>query len=256
MTVSTDASPPNAAAPSRRARGRLVTAAIASLSMVVAGEVLLRGCVGLGDPPLYARHPTIEYILRPGSYRPFGNDFHVNAASMRSPDSATGPLSAGERRVLVLGDSIVCGGNSVPDGALATTLLAESLGGGDGASRVSICNVSAGSWGPRNLLAYLEEHGTFGAEVAIVVLNSADWTDVPTFEDLGPDRPERRPALALVELCTRYLPRLIPFGAGERAPADIGESVTAEADIEALVGLLRARGLRVAVVLHPAASEL
>ncbi|MFW5682662.1 MAG: SGNH/GDSL hydrolase family protein, partial [Phycisphaeraceae bacterium] len=79
---------------------------------LIAIELVARYGLGLGDPPLSQNHPTIEYMLQPGrTYHRFGNEYRVNAYSMRSdpfPDQKSHP---DERRVMVFGDSIVNGGN-------------------------------------------------------------------------------------------------------------------------------------------------
>jgi len=245
-----------------RAAGRggrwLRWTAVAAISALVLCELLLRLVVGLGDPPLYLRHESIEYLLRPGDYRPFGNRFSVNEASMRSPADSIRPLRSGERRILVLGDSIVNGGATLADDALATVLLEKELESVSAGLEVSVCNISAGSWGPPNLDAYLAAFGTFGATDCILVLNSADWTDQPTFEPFGPDKPESRPLLAVQDLVIRYAPRLLARGAGGSSSAASGSGAggdTAEA-IRSVVFRLQAAGVRCTVVLHPSRSEV
>lgn len=69
-------------------------------------------------------------------------------------------------------------------------------------------NISAGSWGPDNLAAYLNENGLFDAEVMIVVLSSHDAHDIMDFEpvvDVHPSYPSKQYSFALVELFDRYL---------------------------------------------------
>ena len=61
--------------------------------------------------------------------------------------------------------------------------LAESLD-----RPVLVANIAAGSWGPPNILAYLRRFSFFDADVVVIVLNSPDYADAPTFEPLGPRR--------------------------------------------------------------------
>jgi hypothetical protein len=218
-------------------------------------EVVLRFGLGLGDPPLYEVHPTIEYILKPGSYRRFGNRIFVNSAGMRSPERAVQPLAAGESRVLVLGDSIVNGGSLMDDDDLATSILARRLGG---TGVASVCNISAGSWGPGNWLAFLHERGTFAARYAVIVLNDGDFTDAPTFAPLGPEHPKKRPPLACWEALTNYLPRYLPI---LRTPASAPGPTSGWAhapmdDLAAGIEFLRMSGVAVSAVLVPAEQEL
>lgn len=224
----------------------------AALVLLMAGELICRVGLGLGDPPLYEPHETIEYLPRPGVYRRFGHRVSINQFHMRSPPVAE---ATGERRVLVLGDSITHGGSKLDDSQIATSRLPALL------AEVSpgpwrVLNASCGSWGPENLLEYVRRFGVFGAHVAVVVLNNADAWDVPTFGPLGDELPTRRPLSALVEALTRYLPRYLARPAGpapEPTRADIDRSLAA---LRQLVALLRERGLGVTIVLHAERAEL
>jgi hypothetical protein len=183
----------------------LASAILVFCGFGVASEIIARTFFGLGDPPLTLRVPKIEYMFKPGEYHRFGNTISYNEFSMRSspPPSKT----AGKLHVLVLGDSIVNGGSLTDQKELATERLVKQLPAGSW-----VGNISAGGWGPANLTAYLRRFGTFDADVIFVVLSSHDLNDVPTFDHkLGPDFPETRPAFALEEAYTRYLPRYLPI---------------------------------------------
>ena len=218
-------------------------------------ELGLRLVVGLGDPPLYDADPEIEYLLKPGSYRRFGNSVTVNSAGMRSPESVLAPIKVGERRVLVVGDSIVNGGSLTDDADLATYRLSGLLSHG---GSISVCNISAGSWGPANWLAYLHQRGTFSASFAVLVLNDGDAIDVPTFATLGPEHPTSRPCLAISEAFVNYVPRYLPLF---RSPAQTDppfESVQKDPldDISEAVHLLRDAGISVCAVLALGEAEM
>lgn len=225
----------------------------ACLGLVVT-EAALRAVVGLGDPPLYRPHATIEYLLVPGSYRRFGNAVFVNSAHMRSPEASAGPRALDETRIMVLGDSVVNGGSLTDQACLATELLPALASAGGTLGRLSVCNVSAGSWGPENLVEYVRGFGTFGCTDAVIVLNSGDAMDVPTFDQLGPEQPTRRPWLAMQELLQNYGARLVrqpapaaPAGdSGERAARSLGE----------LIDMLAQGGIRCTVLFHPTRQEL
>jgi hypothetical protein len=170
------------------------------------GEAVARFVLGLGDPPLTIRDPDIEYLFAPNRcYHRFGNRVCYNAWSMRSDDLPAAKAD-GERRVLVLGDSVINGGATTDQADLATEILKKRLG-------IVVGNVSAGSWGPANLLAYLKRFGSFDADELVFVFSAHDLTDLPLFEpDLGPDFPETTPPFALWEAATRYLPRYLGVG--------------------------------------------
>jgi lysophospholipase L1-like esterase len=212
--------------------------------------------VGLGDPPLVEAHPRIEYRYRPDQdLRRFGRRFRTNALGMRSPPWPQ-PRPPGERRVLVLGDSIVAGGSLIDQDELATGLLGRSLAR-ELATPVLLGNVSAGSWGPANLLAWVEVNGWLDADAVAIVVSSRDADDVPSFAPLDPaTHPTRRPLSALTEALTVYTPRLLEWRAPPPPASPPSGGGRALAALEALIGSARAGGRPVVVALHWEQPEL
>ncbi|MBP1806224.1 SGNH/GDSL hydrolase family protein [Rubellimicrobium aerolatum] len=224
-----------------------------ALGLLVGGEAVARLVLGLGTPPLSMAHPTIEYLFRPGQdVMRFGNRQTYNEVGMRS-----GPLPRdGTPVILVVGDSIVNGGSETDQAELATEILRRDLSGNGRPAFVG--NVSAGSWGPANQLAYLREFGTSDAEAVILVLSSHDASDVPAFAPLDPaTHPTRTPPLALWEAVTRYLPRYLPdLGGGTAAETKTPAPGAALGDLAALVGEVRAKGLPLCAAHHWTEEEL
>lgn len=261
------AAPPAADKPPRRRRRWLRalawTAGVTVVLGVVAGEIVARFVLGMGDPPLYRADPEIEYMPLPSrTYSRFGNRVSFNSFSMRSPEFPARKADDRELRVMVLGDSVVNGGSPTDQADLATTkmpaLLSESL-----ARPAVVGNISCGSWGPPNLLAYVEKHGLFDADAVVIVLNSDDASDAPTFEPLGPGLPTRGPVLALQEALGLYVPMAFKhyvLGREEKPPAEPAPTDesrrTALAALEKLINAARGEGARVLVVHHPKLSEL
>jgi hypothetical protein len=222
------------------------------------GEAAARWIVGLGDPPLYRTDPELGYLMVPGTYRRFGHTIHYNRFHMRGPDVPERRTRADELRLLVMGDSVVNGGAPTDDADLATVILARRLGARLGAP-VQVMNVSAGSWSPGNLLAYLRRFGTFDADLVVLVYNSLDWGEV-VHSDLGPEQPTTRPWLALQEAVTNYAPRLLARVGLVRTPPDAVTPDPARAEqslaaIRETVALLRQRGVPVVAVQHLRWSE-
>jgi hypothetical protein len=228
------------------------TALVVAVALVLS-EAALRLVIGLGDPPLYEVHPTIEYLMKRGVYRRFGNLVSVNSAGMRSPESVVAPPAPGTRRVLVVGDSIVNGGSLTDDSALATASLAVQL---SVSTPTSVCNISAGSWGPGNWLAFFKERGTFSASFAVLVLNDGDATDAPTFAPLGPEHPTAAPLLASWEVLSNYLPRYVPWLRPAPPIASSARVVDPLDDLSDGIQLLRKSGVATCAVLTPTESEL
>jgi len=239
----------------RRLRRALLLAGLVSVVGLIGLEVVLRVVVGMGDPPVYDTDKGWEYAVRPGVYKRFGNTVSVNRWHMRSPDIELKKTDPRELRVLVLGDSVVNGGSPTDDRDLATTLIEHSL-----ALKlkrpVRVLNISAGSWGPTNLLEYTKSYGTFDADIAIIVLNSIDYGDEPTYASLGPEMPTSRPWLAIQEGLSNYVPRAIEKLRGTQPTQDTDTNPPTErgdrtlASVRALVTRLRADGVRVAGVQH------
>lgn len=211
-------------------------------------EAFARFGLGLGTPPLSITDPTIEYMFAPNQdvFR-FGNRQLYNEYAMRS-EKVIDHKPEGEFRILSIGDSVLNGGSLTDHEDLATTLLSH-----DG---VQVLNASAGSWGPQNMLAYIEKFGLFEADLLIVVLSSGDVNDVPTFAPLNPKtHPTEEPFLALTEAITRYLPRYLPdFGASassENLPVDDGSDPRALAAVISLAN----QPIPTCFVLHPTRDE-
>lgn len=190
----------------------LLGVVVCFLAAVVCGELVARHILGLGTPPLSMPHPTIEYLFQPNQdVQRFGNRYLVNAYGMRSEAFPKAKTDKNEFRIMAIGDSVINGGNLTDHADLATTIvgreLTQSL-----ATPVIVGNISAGSWGPGNWLAYVKEYGFFDADMVVFVMSSHDYVDNPTYEPLNPyTHPTRPPFSALTEGMSRYLPRYIPF---------------------------------------------
>lgn len=229
-------------------------------------EVFFRFFIGLGSPPLSIADPQIEYLFAPNqTVHRFGHLVHYNTWSMRSDDFPAHKTRTDELRVMVLGDSVVNGGAQTDQSQLATAILQRNLSIRLGRT-VVVGNISAGSWGPPNLLAYLRRFGLFDADVVAVVLSSHDYADAPTFEPVvgvHPDFPAHRPWCAAWEALTRYATRSLPgFVRGsnlaepQSAPPkqrDIDWSISALLDI---IRLAEDAGAKVVLAQHLELGEL
>jgi lysophospholipase L1-like esterase len=126
---------------------------------------------------------------------------------------------------MIIGDSVVNGGAQTDQGQLATSILQQRLREKVGQD-VIVGNISAGSWGPVNMLAYVKKFGLFDADVVVIVLSSHDYGDAPAIPfkpvvGIQPEFPDHKPLLALQELVLRYLlPRLRGAVGNASVPAD------------------------------------
>lgn len=232
-------------------------------AFAISGEVVCRFAIGLGDPPLYQAISGVDYDLQPSkTYSRFHNRFAVNRYSMRSDDFPPQKSSPNELRVLVVGDSVVYGGVLIDQSEIDTEIVKRSLH--EQLHRpVVVGNISAKGWGPPSELAYLKQNGTFDADIVILELSSHDYADVPAADPvvgISPDFPDKKPALALMDLVETYLvPRYLhkandPPTYLERSVAnhsqseqDIAQCRAAENEIFTLA---RAHRAKVALVQH------
>ncbi|MER8925771.1 hypothetical protein [Mesorhizobium sp. M0859] len=220
-----------------------------SFLSLAGGELFCRYYLGLGTPPLSIPHPTIEYLFAPDQdlFR-FGNRVAYNHWSMRS-EQITETRQAAQARTMVVGDSVLNGGSLTDQSKLATTMLTNS--------KMLYMNVSAGSWGPANELAYLRTYGFFDAGRLIILISGHDASDLPTFTALDPNvLPQRRPWLALDEALRRYMPRYLP---GHTAKASILDEFPKHAidlsPLREMIELAKNKGIAVCVVLHHTRSD-
>lgn len=208
-------------------------------------------------PPLTITHERIDYMFAPNQdVDRFGNRQLYNEYGMRNrPVTVWGDA----RRVLVFGDSVLNGGNLTDHESLATTAAMRQTSG------IVFANISAGSWGPDNILGWIETYGLLGAETAILVLSSHDAGDAPTFEPLNPaTHPTAQPFSALWEGITRYSPQYLPSSIGGYLTPEISLKSRPENQrvgrdgidvLPEIMTILADEGVRVCVVLHATLSE-
>ncbi len=228
------------------------------LVLLLAGELSARFIAGLGDPPLLMSDSEIEYLFRPNQHcMRFGNEIRYNRYSMRSDDFPP-EKKPGELRVLVLGDSVINGGNLTDQKEICTEILRSMLKKTH-SGPVTVGNISAGSWGPPNLLAYIRKFGTFHADYAFVVLSSHDFRDAPEFRPFSPAMPTEKPFSALWEGIRRYLLFPLEKKISPPPPSSLSDEARESAclsALERLFGVFEKDGVVSCLFLHWERSEL
>lgn len=177
---------------------------IVGISVVVTGESIGR-YYGLTSFPLFISSPDFEYISAPNQdvtiYR---NRFVTNQYSQRSFF-----LQKTDTLVyLLIGDSVVYGGNSIDQDSLASTILETKLRRKTGRP-VRVLNISSKSWGLDNAAAYLRKYGSFSADKVVLVVSSHDAYDNMTFKPIvGVDdsHPEQNAKLAWSKIIEKAWP--------------------------------------------------
>lgn len=164
---------------------------------------------GFCNSPLYYNNSYTGYSLVPNQdVKRFGNHYKTNEYSMRSE-----PLSDNEKRLLLVGDSVLNGGVQTDQTELASTILENEMQNLQGSSATPrVLNISCGGWGIDNAAGVIEEYGDFDAKEIILVLNSHDAVGTKSSTEVAGNSvhfPSKQYKLAWIELFDRYLiPRI------------------------------------------------
>lgn len=185
---------------------RALRFAIALALLVGTAELLLR-VMGMVDFPLYDADARIGYIPKASQEGSFlrRNTWVFNELSMgtaRHFDPA-----AARQDMLLVGDSIVLGGNTLPQERKLGPLL-------EAAQVRRVWPIAAGSWALRNELRYLRDHPEVSRSVGhiMLVLNSADFGNASSWS-CELTHPRQRPGLAVLYIAQKYIYDWAPCGA-------------------------------------------
>ncbi|MBD2290535.1 SGNH/GDSL hydrolase family protein [Microcystis wesenbergii FACHB-1317] len=241
----------------------LLEIGIIRLSLIILGvlfalglllEAILRIVFGFGNPLIYKADAEIGYLLAPNQQtRRFSNFIAVNQYSMRS-DPITPQRPPETTRIMLIGDSIANGSWWTDQKETIAALITKNLGQNLRGS-VQVLNASANSWGPRNQLAYLRRFGSFESQVIVLLMNTDDlFALAPSSAVVGREinYPDRRPALALIELYDRYFKRYPPLPPVQEGGDRVGNNLTALAQIQALA---QANQSRLIIAITPLIRE-
>jgi hypothetical protein len=170
---------------------------------------------GAVDFPLYLSNNEIGYSLAPNQSGSFlnKNDWDFNELSM----GIDKPFQAGaSESILLIGDSIVLGGNAVAKYDRLGPKLSAVTG-------LDVWPISAGSWGLQNELTWLNAHWDVveGVDHLIFVLNSGDL-GAPSSWKSELTHPRRRPIFAVWYMLQKYVirPRL-PASLAPNTPREL-----------------------------------
>ncbi|RWC28168.1 MAG: hypothetical protein EOS70_28060 [Mesorhizobium sp.] len=220
-------------------------AAVSSFFLLLVSTEVVCQVLGYKEQVLAIPDPLTGFRLAPSQdvFTRRGEVF-VNRWSMRSPDF---PYSKrpGERRILVLGDSVPMAGG-VAQLEIATEILAKQLS-------ATVGNISTGGWAPGNILAYVREYGWFEADTVVLVFNSEDVDAVMTYPPkFGPAVYQTRPisaglAMFRTEVLGRIHNRFLYV-----APAKTGAGAK---DIAELIDMAVNSVPNVIVAFHPTKIE-
>ncbi|MEM1255549.1 MAG: SGNH/GDSL hydrolase family protein [Cyanobacteria bacterium P01_H01_bin.21] len=202
--------------------------------MLIGVEITLRQSLGLGSPALLLADRQTGYRFKPNQkiFR-FGKRIEYNQYSQRSePTTEFKPTKT--LRILMVGDSVLNGGNPTDQADILTEKLERQMDTAE-TRAVEVLNASAGSWGIGNQVGYLEKFGFFDSDVTVLQIGSHDLVQpTSTSEVVGQSsHPNKKPLLATQELIFRYLwsraiQNLKPKKTPEKMAAEIPETQDSE----------------------------
>jgi lysophospholipase L1-like esterase len=234
-------------------RRKLAWAAAGVCVVLLAIEGIAR-LSGIASVPLYNVDSEIGYVPQPNQAGAFlrRNDWLFNERSMGAPPFAP----EGRANILLLGDSIVFGGDAYRQRDKLGPSLQRAMQG-----NYAVWPVGAGHWGVLNEMTYLQRNADLLDQVQTLVwvLITVDFERrVQSWSPLI--HPQKQPLLASVFGLRRFiLPRLgLTIDPANLAPA---EHVPLEGNVppfEKFAASLKAAhpALHVLLVLYPSAQEL
>lgn len=235
---------------------RISKIVLAVLLSVLVTEIGLRFFFGLGTPPLVQFDSEMGYRFQPNQkMRRFGNWMEYNQYSQRS-EPIERLKEEGILRILMLGDSVLNGGNRTDQKEIISEQLETRLKAIG--REVEILNASANSWGIGNQLGYLEKFGLFDADAVILQIGTHDLIQ-PT--SLGENLyPTENPPSAIAELLNHYLiPRLSRFLRAKATAIDEFSEAQFRENLQyllAIAALTRERALPLFVVYTPSREDI
>ncbi len=224
-------------------------------SLFIAIELLARFS-GIADVPIYHIDDQIGYIPAANQSGCFlrKNDWQFNDRSMGAPPYRP----EGKRNILLLGDSIVYGGNAYRQAEKLGPCLQEQLGG-----NTAVWPVGAGKWAVLNEITYLERNPDLAGQmdwlVWVVITGDFRHRTLSWSPLVHPPRP---PLLASVYGLQRYvLPALHITRDPEYLPIREENVAVFDAQIPAFANFLaalkqRSPRLKILIVLYPDSYEL
>lgn len=216
-----------------------------------AGELIGR-YYGLCSYPLYIESNEYEYIHTPNQdITIYGNQILTNEYSMRSLPI---DLEKDTSVVLLIGDSMINGGNFTDHQDLASTKLEKKLSAYYNKS-IRVLNISSGSWGPDNGAAYVKKHGTFDADLIVLVVSSHDAYDNMTFEQVvgkNAGYPNKQSTLAWSKIIEKIMMRIKEFSMSFSATND----ARFNSGFQYFSNLTKKKKIPFIVYLHPDKEEI
>ena len=216
--------------------------------LILVCEIALR-VIGIIDFPVYHTNSVIGYIPAPNQSGAFlrKNRWEVNSKSM-----GTGLWRPNEAKdILLLGDSLVWGGNPLDQPAKLGPQLQEKL------PEWRIWPASAGSWSILNEIAYLNLNPDVVQDIETIVwiLNTGDFGKERSLWSSDLTHPREKPLSAIWYVANKYIFSRINFGSSAKSSEAL-DSIEDSTLIALSKKVDELQNKKILFILYPNKSEL
>ncbi len=200
----------------------------------------------ISDFPIYEANNTIGYIPQSNQQGKFlwtndwiFNEYHMGAETFK-------PSNAED--ILLIGDSIVLGGNPLKESERIGPILQRKL-------NLAVWPISAGSWGMRNELIYLRGNPDVvkNIDTFIFVWNSGDFDQASSWS-CEITHPKHSPISAFLYALQKYVYSFQKCN-GEIKPEYLVASGNWQTELEAFINSSAMKNKKVVAYLYPNISE-
>ncbi len=220
--------------------------------LVLAACLLLTAEVGLRvtgalDFPLYEANSRIGYV--PAASQA-GNYLWTHGYDFNNRHMAGGPLAdTPARKVLVVGDSVVYGGNPYKQADRLVNTLQSRM------PDAKVWTLASGGWSIRNELAWLQDNADVVGRMndVVMVINNADLVKEAAMWGCETTHPTQRPLLGTMYYINKLLKR---EDCSEGKPGLTVANADWQAPLRQWIQTTQASGVRVHFVLYPGRKEL
>ncbi len=232
---------------------------IGFIAIIIVVEIAAR-IFGFGETVLVRLHDRIEYVLVENqNVKRFGNRIIINSLGHRSAEIS--PVKKeNEKRVLLVGDSVVYGNHHVDQSETIAHYMTQSLNGDNASDQYSVISAAASSWGPENMLEYLKERGIYQSDLVFLVLSTHDIFDFPTFDDAVIPYRVHKNVAATDYLIYAIYNRIRPWLKSKISSSDTRMNVDEARDkaksiINDIIELVQNQNKKIILVFHPTERE-
>ncbi len=215
--------------------------------------------LGFGETVQVKLHDKIEYLLvESQDATRFGNRIKINSNGHRS-EEINQVKPANEKRIMLLGDSVVYGNHHIDQTETIAHYLSHSLND-QTSTTCTVISAAASSWGPKNMLEYIKEKGLFQSDLVFLVLSSHDIFDFPDFNKaVIPYRVNKNIAATddiIYAVYNRAMPWLkSKFNSSQQTLSFEEASLRTRSIVNEIIEYVKGQDTEIILVFHPSAQQ-